>query len=92
MRHPPVCTYTLSGYKGTEAKTEANITGRGVQTVTDDQQMEPGNQQGFVKKRSLVNKESPQDSLVEFNSLILARGRAERELSHKRQKMFVLLC
>ena len=60
MRHPPVCTITLSGHEETEAKTEANITGRGVKTVTDDQQMEPGNQQGFVKKRSLVNKESPQ--------------------------------
>lgn len=92
IKHPPVSTNTLSGHRETEARTEVDITGRGgVQTVTDDRRNEPRNQQGFVRKGSLVNKESPQRFAAELNNLILAKGRAERESSHKRQKMMVLV-
>lgn len=53
--------------------------------------MEPEDQQGVCEKMLLSQKGFYKESSVEFNKLILAKDIEARELSHKKQKMFVSL-
>lgn len=78
MRHPPV-SLRAQGNRSKWHKVR-------IEMMTDDRQIEPGNQQGFVKKQPLVNKDSPQRL-----NLILAKGRVQRIESQKAEDVCITL-